>query len=164
MRASFWLSLARVVMVLGLATASCGSSSSSNPDSFVGSWTFQSGSIHPGCGSIPGITDIDLTGDAVTITKVDSSHIAMVVAATGAMCDVRFAVDGNTATAESGQTCAISDAGYSATLNVTRWTLSMNSGTITMSMSGTATVSIIMCAPTSTGTMVRGGSDAAQGG
>ncbi len=58
------------------------------------------------------LSDIDLTGDAVAITKVDATHIAMVVAATGAMCNVRFSVDGNTATADSGQTCAISDAGY----------------------------------------------------
>jgi hypothetical protein len=163
MRASFLLSLGRAVVVLALATASCGSSSSSNPDSFVGAWTFQSGSIVPNCAGIT-LSDIDLTGDAVTITKVDSTHVAMVVAATGAMCNVRFTVSGDTATADAGQTCAISDSGYSATLNVSRWTLSMASGTITMSMSGTASVSIISCAPTSTGTMVRGGSDAAQAG
>ncbi|MFL5308326.1 MAG: hypothetical protein ACJ8F1_24155 [Polyangia bacterium] len=163
MRASLLLNLGRAVLVLGLATASCGSSSSSNPDSFVGQWTYQSGSIVPNCSGIT-VGDIDLTGDAVSITKVDSTHIAMVVAATGAMCNVRFAVDGNTATADTNQTCAISDGTYNATLHVTSWTLLMDSGTITMSMKGTAAVSIISCAPTSTGTMVRSTADAAPGG
>jgi hypothetical protein len=163
MRAALLLSLGRAVLVLALATASCGSSSSANPDAFVGAWTFQSGSIVPNCSGIT-LSDIDLTGDAVSITKVDSTHVAMVVAATGAMCNVRFTVNGDAATADAGQTCAITDGAYSATLNVTKWTLSMASGTISMSMSGTASVSIISCAPTSTGTMVPGGSDAAQGG
>ena len=163
MRASLFLSLGRAVLVLGLATASCGSSSSSNPDSFVGAWTFQSGSIVPHCNGIM-LGDIDLTGDAVPITKVDATHIAMVVSATGAMCNVRFTVNGNMATADSGQTCALAASGYAATMNVTSWTLSLSNDTITMSMSGTAAVAIVTCAPTSTGTMVRSTSDAAQGG
>ncbi|MES1166136.1 MAG: hypothetical protein ABUR63_10275, partial [Verrucomicrobiota bacterium] len=147
MRASLFFSLGRAVLVLALATVSCGSSSSSNPDSFVGQWTFQSGSIVPNCSGLT-VSDIDLTGDAVTITKVDSSHIAMVVAATGAMCNVRFTVNGSTATADIGQTCMISASGNSATLHVTSWTLSMAAGMITMSMNGVAAVSIITCAPT----------------
>jgi hypothetical protein len=151
-------------LALALAGAGCGSSgTSSNPDPFVGTWTYQSGSIVPNCSGIT-LGDIDLTGDAVTITKADATHIVMVVAATGAMCNVRFTVKGTTATVDTGQTCAINDSGYSATLNVSTWTLSMANDTITTAMSGTATVAIITCAPTSTGTMVRSSPDAAQGG
>ncbi len=163
MRASAIVCLRRAVLVLALAVASCGSSSSSNPDAFVGNWTFQSGSIVPNCTGIM-LGDINLTGDAVPITKVDATHIAMMVSATGAMCNVRFTVNGNTATADSGQTCAMMDGVYAATMSVTSWTLSLSNDTITMSMSGTAAVAIVTCAPTSTGTLVRGGSDAAQGG
>ena len=149
----------------GLVLAGCSSSggSSITADEYVGTWTFQSGTIVPNCSGIT-LGNVDLTGDAVTITKVDTTHIQMVVSGGGVMCDVHFTVNGATAKADSGQTCALSESGYNAVLNVTTWNLSLSGSDIQMSMSGTASVSIVSCAPTSTGTMVRSGSDAAQSG
>ncbi len=152
------------VLAAVLTLAGCSSSSSSiNADAYVGTWTFQSGTIVPNCSGIT-LGNVDLTGDAVSISKVDTSHIQMMISGGGVMCDVHFTVDGGTAKADSGQTCALSESGYNAVLNVTTWTLSLSGTDIQMSMSGTASVSIVSCAPTSTGTMVRSTSDAAQSG
>lgn len=156
------------VFTVGLAMTGCSSSGSGpNADAYVGSWTFQSGTIVPMCSTIM-LGNIDLTGDAVAITKIDGSHVAMVINGGGVMCDVRFTVDGNSAKADSGQTCAISDSGVNAVVNVSSWTLSLSGSQIDMSMSGSTSVTelgiTITCAPTSTGTMVRSGSDAAQSG
>jgi hypothetical protein len=152
------------VLAAGLAVAACSSSSTPpNPDAYVGTWTFQSGTIVPNCTGIT-LGTVDLTGDAVTITKVDTSHIQMMISGGGVMCDVHFTVNGNSATADSGQTCALSESGYNAVLNVTTWTLALSAADIQMSMSGTASVSIVSCVPSSSGTMVRSTSDAAQSG
>lgn len=164
MRASLFHSLRLVAAALALTTAACSSSgSSTNPDSFVGTWSFQWGSIMPMCSGVT-LGDIDLTGDTVSITKIDTTHVAMMISGGGVMCDVRFTVDGSKATADSGQTCAISSSGYNAVLDVKSWTMTLAGSTIDMSMSGTASVLIVSCTPTSTGTMVRSTSDAAQGG
>ena len=160
MRASLLITL----LAAGLIAAGCGSSSSSaNAESYVGTWTFQSGTIVPNCSGIT-LGNVDLTGDAVTITKIDTSHIQMMVSGGGVMCDVHFTVDGSSAKADAGQTCALAESGYTATLQVSTWILALSGSEIQMSMSGTASVSIVSCAPTSTGTMVRSGSDAAQSG
>ncbi len=167
MRASLVHSFRAAAVALVLAAAGCSSSSNSNPDSFVGAWAFQSGSIMPNC-SLVMLQPVDLTGSDVTITKIDSSHVAMMISGGGATCNVRFAVDGNTAKADSGQTCDIVDNGVMATVAVSSWSLSLASGQIDMSMTGSTSVNYggftITCAPSSTGTLVRGGTDAAQGG
>ena len=49
-----------------------------------------------------GIAAVDLTGDAVTITAPDSSHIRVELAG---YCTIAFDVDGFTASASSGQSC-----------------------------------------------------------
>ncbi|HVV17006.1 MAG TPA: hypothetical protein VHH90_07365 [Polyangia bacterium] len=166
MRTSLFHRLGLAVAVLALSMAGCGSSSNANADAFVGTWAFQSGSIMPMCPVA--VADLDLTADVVTIAKVDSSHVLLSIAATGVTCDVRFAVDGTTATAESNQTCSIVASGQSAVVNVTSWTLVQSGMSINMSMKGTSSVSAsgftLTCTPTSTGIMVRGSSDAAQGG
>lgn len=156
------------VLTAGLSLAGCSSSgggSSITADDYAGSWTFQSGNIMPNCSGIT-LGTVDLTGDAVTITKIDSSHIQLMISGGGVMCDVRFTVNGSTATTESGQTCALSESGYSAVLNVTTWTLMLSASDIQMSMSGTASAAggLVTCAPTSTGTMVRSRGDAGQSG
>ena len=152
--------LLNLVALLALA-AGC-SSSPSNPsgptaDSYVGTWTFQSGSIMPGCPASLNVPNIDLTGQPMTITKVDSTHVAVMIAGSEVMCDVHFTVDGATATVAPGQTCAIQANGQSAVVNVSTWTLTLSpSGTgLDMSMAGSATVVIVTCNPTSTGTLTK---------
>ncbi len=161
MRAS-WLKL----VVLFALAAGCGSSSTTpsgpNADSYAGTWTFQSGSIVPGCPSGLNVSTIDLTGQPVTLTKVDSTHIAMVIDGTEVMCNVNFTVNGSTASAAPGQTCAIQADNQSATVTISSWTLTLaSSGTqLDMSMSGSATVVIVTCNPTSSGTLIKSGTDA----
>ena len=157
-------SLLKLVALCALA-AGCGSSSGPsgpNADSYAGTWTFQSGSIMPGCPSGLNVSDIDLTGQPVTLTKVDSTHIAMVIAGTAVMCDVNFTVNGSVASAAAGQTCAIQANGQSAVVTISSWTLTLaSSGTqLDMSMNGSATVVIVTCNPTSTGTLTKSSADA----
>lgn len=164
MRASWLISIPALALLL---SAGCGSSSSSGPnaDSFVGMWTFGVGSIDPQCSGIAAGA-IDLTGDMVDITKTDSTHIAVSIGGgmTGApvMCDVNFTVNGYTATAAAGQTCAINDSGTTATVQITSWTMILSPAlnSISMDMMGTANVVIVSCTPTSTGTLERSGTDA----
>jgi hypothetical protein len=161
------------VFLLGLVVAagacsSSGGNSGADADAFVGTWTFQSGAITPAC-SLVMLDPIDMTGDVVTMTKTDANHVTMMISGNGVMCDVAFAVDGKTATAAAGQTCAISASGYNAVVNVSSWTMTLSgSNDIGMSMMGTTSVTAmgftINCAPTATGTMVRSSSDAAQSG
>ncbi len=167
MRACLFHGFRIAVTVLVLAAAGCSSSSNSNPDSFVGTWAFQSGAITPNC-SLVTLDPVDLTGSIVNITKIDSSHLAMMISGAGATCNVRFVVDGSTAKVDSGQTCDIVDNGIQATVAVSTWTLSLASSQIDMSMTGSTSVNYggftITCTPGSTGTLVRSSSDAAQSG
>ena len=70
-----------IARVCGAAAAlflfGCGSSSISGDPAatFAGNWTFGSGSIQPMC-NISGIPPVDLTGDTMTITRVDATHVA----------------------------------------------------------------------------------------
>jgi hypothetical protein len=152
MRAS-WLMAFALVLVGGCSSSGGGGPGGPNADSYAGMWTFQTGSIVPNCNLTA--SDIDLTGQPMTITKTDSSHIAVVVNATGATCDVNFTVNGATATVASGQTCMISDNGITATVNVTSWTLTLSGSQLSMSMSGSASAAggLVTCTPTSTGTL-----------
>jgi hypothetical protein len=158
--------LLKLVTLLALA-AGCSSSPSTTPsgpnaDSYAGTWTFQSGSIVPNCPSGLNVSTIDLTGQPMTVTKVDSTHVAIMIAATDVMCDVNFTVDGSTATAGPGQSCAIKANGQSATVNISSWTLTLSSDGMQLgtSMMGTATVLIVTCNPTSTGTLTKSSTDA----
>ncbi len=167
MRASLSHSFRAAAVALVLAAAGCSSSSSSNPDSFVGTWAFQSGAIMPNC-TLVMLDPVDLKGSTVNITKVDATHVAMMISGGGATCNVRFAVDGTTAKADSGQTCDIVDNGIQATVAVSSWSLSLANGQIDMLMTGSTSVMYggftISCMPSSTGTLIHASPDAAQGG
>ncbi len=160
--------VAAVALALALALASSltgcgGGGSAASTDAFVGQWTFQTGSISPMCSGIT-ISDIALTGDALEITKVDGTHVAMVIAASGLSCDVTFAVSGSTASVESGQSCVATFDNMSATVDIATWKLTLTGDTLVSSMTGNASVSIISCTPTSTGTLAPSGADGAAGG
>jgi hypothetical protein len=133
----------------------------SNPAAaFAGSWTFGSGSIQPVCSGIT-ITPFDLTGDTMTITRVDDTHVATMLMGNGVMCDVSFTVSGTTATAVSGQTCAVTvNAGtlgnIPVTINITSWTMNVSGNSLTIAMNGTATAAgVLTCAPTADGMATR---------
>ena len=167
MRALLSHSLRLLAAALTLAGAGCGSSSSAaNTDAFVGTWTFQSGAIVPGCPVA--IDNLDLTGDVVTITKIDASHVSMMITGTGVMCDVRFTASDTIATADANQTCAITASGQSAVVAVQSWTLTAATSSLSMSMTGSTTVSgggiSLTCMPTAAGLMVRSSADAASAG
>jgi hypothetical protein len=145
----------------GGGNAGAGGSTATDATSpFVGSWTFDSGQIAPNC---QGITPsaIQLTGNKVAITKVDSGHINLSFSNSELDCSVAFAVSGATATAEAGQTCSIAVMGTSGTFDVGTWTLTESGNSISMTISGTASVSVVSCTPA--GTAVLGRADAAAG-
>lgn len=141
------LTKSSIVRVCGAAAAlflfGCGSSSIAGDPAanFVGNWTFGSGSINATCNlSIP---SFDLTGDTLTITRVDPTHVATNLQGNGLMCDVNFTVTGSIATATSGQTCAVTTTiggtSVTAIIQISSWSLTVSGDTLTNSMSGTAT-------------------------
>jgi hypothetical protein len=97
----------------------------------------------------------------VTLTRVDATHIQL-MATTGVVCDVRFAVSGSTATAAASQSCMLTVMGIPVTINIKSWTLMLSGNTIASAMSGTVS-SLVSCTPTSTGTLSRPAGDAGTG-
>jgi hypothetical protein len=129
----------------------CSSGSKTGADKFVGTWTY-SGAIDGNCNGLT-VNPIDLTGQSVTITEIDSSHINV---ALGTMCTVKFDVDNFTATAQSGQKCMFNLGGTfgQQSVTITKWTLtSTGTDTATSDFSGT----VLVCAPTGSGTLTRVG-------
>jgi hypothetical protein len=78
-----------VGLVFALAIGALACSEKSGSDKFVGSWIY-AGAIDPNCMNI---APIDLTGDAVTITATDPSHIRVDLAG---YCNIACDVDGFT--------------------------------------------------------------------
>jgi hypothetical protein len=159
-----------IARVCGVAAAlflfGCGSSgSSSDPaDAFAGNWTFDSGSIDGVCAGAA-LSPVELTGDPLTINKVDATHLTVTLTGNGLMCNVNFSVSGSTATATGMPTCAfpvtLAGATMTVTANITQWTLNTSSsGSLSMMMAGTASI----CSATGTGTASRIGSDGGAGG
>jgi hypothetical protein len=141
------ISKSSIARVCGAAAAlfllGCGSSGSITGDpaaAFAGAWTFGSGSIDAMCNVA--IPSFPLTGDTLTITRVDPTHVATSLQGNGLMCDVNFTVTGSIATATTGQTCAVtttvSGATVTAVIQISAWSLTVSGDTLTNSMSGTA--------------------------
>ena len=131
-----------------LAIGAMACNSKSGAEKFAGSWTY-AGTINPNC---QGIAAVDLTGDAVTITAPDSSHISVELAG---YCTIAFDVDAFTANASSGQSCTFDIPGFGpATIAITKWTLTMTSDDVVTS---DFTGSILICVPTGSGTLTRQG-------
>jgi hypothetical protein len=109
------------------------------------------------------VANVDLTGVPMTLTMVDSSHVHLMTTM-GITCDITFAVSGSTATATAGQSCMLMVGTAAVSVDVTQWTLTLSGDTLTSTLNGTATVSIVSCTPTSTGTAARvGGTDGGTG-
>lgn len=158
------LTKSSIVRVCGAAAAlflfGCGSSSTTGDPAaaFAGAWTFGSGTLQPMCTPLT-IAPFDLTGDTMTIVRVDPTHVSTMLTGSGVMCDVNFTVAGSTATAVSGQTCVVTVASGTTTIpvtiNINTWTLNVTGDTLSMSMAGSATASILTCAPTADGNATR---------
>ena len=131
-----------------LAIGAMACNSKSGAEKFVGSWTY-AGAINPNC---QGVAAVDLTGDAVTITSSDSSHISVDLAG---YCTIKFDVDGFTASASGGQSCTfeIPTLGPQA-IAITKWTLTFSGDDV---LTSDFTGSILICIPTGTGTLTRQG-------
>jgi hypothetical protein len=155
-RFSFCLSL----FALALAAAPACSSSGPNGDQttkFSGAWTFASGQLAPTCSIAAGLPPFDLTGLAVTFTKIDDATISLKINPT---CDVHFHVTGDSGTVLANQTCTLDLGGALNTQNimVTKWTLDLTGDHIDCAITGTAAAGI--CSATGTGVLVRAPSDA----
>src|SRR5450631_1709691 len=148
------LTKSSIVRVCGAAAAlflfGCGSSSTTGDPAaaFAGAWTFGSGTLQPMCTPLT-IAPFDLMGDTMTIVRVDPTHVSTMLTGSGVMCDVNFTV------AVSGQTCVVTVASGTTTIpvtiNINTWTLNVTGDTLSMSMAGSATASILTCAPTADG-------------
>jgi hypothetical protein len=145
--------LVGLILALAMGVSAC--SDKSGADKFVGTWTY-AGAINPNCQNIAAI---DLTGDTVTITATDSSHVRVDLAG---YCMVNFSVDGFNATADSGQSCTFPIPGLGdQTITITTWTMMMTGdNAITSNFTG----AILICAPTGMGTLTRQGDAGTSGG
>lgn len=158
-----------LVRVCGAAAAllllGCGSSSITGDPAaaFAGNWTFGSGSIDATCNVT--IPSFDLTGDTLTITRVDSTHVKTSLQGNGLSCDVNFTVTGSTATAPGGQTCAVtttvSGTTVTAVIQISAWSLVVSGETLSNSMSGTATAAggLVSCSTVTADGMATRASD-----
>jgi hypothetical protein len=132
--------------LIGFAVAlAVGCSQSGGAEKF-GTWTY-AGSIDPNCMNIAAI---DLTGDKVTITAPDSSHLVVDLAG---FCTVHFNVDGFTASAAANQTCTFDIPMLGPEdITITKWTLTVTTDSVLASNFAGA---VLICAPTGMGTLTR---------
>jgi hypothetical protein len=131
---------------LGIGAMAC--NEKSGAENFVGSWIY-AGAIDPNC---QGAAAVDLTGDTVTITAPNSSHISVELAG---YCTIAFDVDAFTASASSGQSCTFDIPGVGPqAIAITKWTLTKTGDDV---LASDFTGSILFCFPTGTGTLTRQG-------
>ena len=123
-------------------------------DDFVGSWRYDSGTLTPNMCSVLGtaIPPIPLTGETVTITKTDATHINVNA---GSACDVAFTVNGAVATAAPNSTCAVTVMGIPVTLNITSWTLTLSGTGLASAESGSAPLGGSACTASGTGALTK---------
>src|SRR5262245_6997930 len=142
---SGWRTIA-LAAVLAAVAGSC--SEKGGAEKFVGTWTY-AGSINPNCMNAAAI---DLTGEMVTVTAPDSSHLVVDL---GGFCTVRFNVDGSTASAASGQSCTFDVPGLGPqAISIMKWTLTVSTDDV---LASDFTGAILFCAPSGTGTLTRAG-------
>jgi hypothetical protein len=102
------ISAAAVLFALGCGSGGQGGTTATTPAGlFAGTWTFASGAIDFGNPCLYP-TQIDLTGDTMTITEDDDTDVTAMFTATRATCDIGFTVSVPVATVKAGQTCTIS--------------------------------------------------------
>jgi len=144
----------------GVLLLACSSSTGSgNAAAFVGTWTYDTGTVTPMNCMVLGQTvpSLDLTGDTVTISQgADSAHIQFVA---GTACMINFSLSGDIATATAGQTCTIPVSGVSAVITITAWTLTLSGNSLATSFSGTAPFGT-SCTASGTGNLSRPATDA----
>lgn len=114
--------------------------------------------------NLAGIPAVDLTGDSLTIIKVDDTHIRADSAGTNVMCSIEYTVAGNIATAGSGHTCtdtvSANIGGTTSTIpmtvDITASTLTLSGGQVSMALNGTATAEggLLSCTPMGTGSAI----------
>ena len=139
---------------LSACSDSLGNSDGGAPrtDAFVGTWRYDSGTLAPNMCMVLGtaIPPIPLTGEMITITKMDDNHLNVNA---GSACDVKFTVSGSVATAAGGSTCVVTVMNIPVTLNITSWTLTLTGSTLASSESGSAPLGGSACTASGTGTL-----------
>jgi hypothetical protein len=155
--------VATVLFFAGCGSSSGGAGGSDPAGAFAGTWTFGSGStIQPMCsGAGSTIGNVDLTGDTLTISEVDSTHVNL-TSTNGIDCNVTFTVSGSTATIEANQSCTASISGTTAIINIKTWTATLASGALSSSLTGTVN-SIVTCTPIGNGTLTKSGGSPVDG-
>ena len=138
----------------GAAGGGAGGATTGDPAAaLAGTWIFQAGSLQPMCNVT--VSTLDLTGDMLTITKLDATHVN-VTSTGGIACNANFTVTGAKATVEAGQTCSATIMGNRVTVDVTGWTVELSGSTLSTALTGTVT-SPVTCTPMGTGTLGRAG-------
>jgi hypothetical protein len=153
------LPLALVVsLALGaLVLSSCGGNSGDQTTSFVGPWTFSSGTLTPNCpilgASAP--PNFDLAGLNVTFAKVDDTTIRLTL---NVSCVVNFNVSGGKGTVAANQACALDVPKLGmVSVAITSWTLTLTNDHIDCTIAGSAESNL--CTAIGTATLVRGTTD-----
>jgi hypothetical protein len=145
-------------LLFAFALAGCGGGASLQTESFVGTWSFESGMLTPVC---PGLATapFSLVGLSVTLTQIDSSTLSLEAGTAG--CTVTFKVSGGKATAPKDQSCTLETGSAlgQQIIGIDSWTLTLSGAQITSETSG----SVAICTAAGSGVLVRatpdGGAD-----
>jgi hypothetical protein len=128
-----------LALTFGVMAAGCGSSSSDDAAKFVGTWTFDSGSVAATCPAPLPSLSVPLMSLTETITRTDATHVKL--EAGGASCAITFMVSGMTATAAAGQTCVLNTPTLpvpTVSVVISTWTLMLSGTALSQSIAGTA--------------------------
>ena len=153
------------MIVIGLAAGSCSTSSSGN-DKFIGTWTFDTGTITPT--NCQGITPISLVGETLMLAKGTSSDLVSTLQSSFGTCTLNLTVSGTVASADAGQSCMftvpVAGTPLSFTFNVSSWTVTTTDGVaMTTSAAAAGTGLATGCTISLTGAATKHAADASAG-
>jgi hypothetical protein len=129
--------VAVLLLACGLLAGAC-STSTNSADKFVGTWTFDSGTVTPT--NCQGLGPVSLVGETLTLAKGTGSDLMSTFQSSFGTCALNLTVSGNAADADAGQTCMfnvpVAGTTLTFTFNVTSWTVTTTNG---MAMTTNAT-------------------------
>ena len=130
--------MAVLLLACGLLAGAC-STSTSSTDKFVGTWTFDSGTITPT--NCQGLGPISLVGETLTLAKGTGSDLVSTLQSSFGTCTLNLTVSGNVADANAGQSCMfnvpVGGTTLTFTFNITSWSVTTTDG-VAMTTNATA--------------------------
>jgi hypothetical protein len=162
------LSLAGFLLLACASFSGCSSSATTPSDKFIGTWTFDSGSVMPNSGCF-GISESSLVGETLTLAKGTSADLQSTLQTQFGTCPLQLTVMDSVASANPGQTCMftvpVGGQQVTVTFDITTWTVTSSNGTtMTTAAAATGTGIAASCMISLTGSATKHAADASAGG